>query len=134
MEIQLSGHPLHTRMQTVALRRDKEGAFVADATHLDLRKRGFVPVGSDLQPAGIIHQMSASSSFDLDGRVLRGLRTEMAVPAFEPSELSRGESCRDISGDHPELDPLVIDAEAASRIGRSMSMARRGGGAHICSL
>ncbi len=132
MDLAVRGHPLHTRLQTVVLRRGDGGGIVADAEHLDLRKRGFVPVGADLQPSGVIHQMSLHCSVDLERRALGDVRSEMAVPAFDATELTRGESCRDVSGGHAELDGLALGDGAASSIGGAMGRAR--GCSHLLAL
>jgi len=103
MRLQPTGHPLHTRLQTIDVRRDGAGQVIATASHLDLRKRGFVPVGADLQNSGIIHQMGIRAEIDARQRVLIRAEATMPVVAFEPSELTRGESCRDVSGELPGL-------------------------------
>ncbi len=131
MDLNLGGHPLHSRFQTVVVRRCEDGIAV-EAEHLDLRKRGFVPVGSDLQAAGVIHRMAATARLDLDPPALRNLATSIAVPAFEASELTRGESCRDVAGPQPELDRLPLGAEASRSVATAMGGAR--GCTHLLSL
>ena len=57
MHLQNTGHPLHSRALSVALTQNDAGQLALESYLLDLRKRGFVPVGGDLQGPGIIHHM-----------------------------------------------------------------------------
>ena len=58
MRLDLSGHPLHTRALSVVVGAPADGDAGRSSVELvDLRKRGFTPVGTELQGAGIIHQM-----------------------------------------------------------------------------
>ncbi len=132
MDLALSGFPLHTRLQTVAALRGEEGNVSVDARLLDVRKRGFVPVGADLQTSGIIHQMSLRAALDLDGGALTDVETAMAVPAFEPSPLTRGESCRDVAGRHAGLARLPLGDGAAAAVGAAMGSVR--GCSHLLAL
>jgi hypothetical protein len=98
MHLDPGGHPLHTRALGVTLAVRADGRLDARATILDLRKRGFVPVGSDLQPSGIVHHMIVDAVVDpVTGRIETIGGTQPAV-AFEASALSQGESCRDPIG------------------------------------
>lgn len=132
MDLRFSGHPLHTRFQSVVVRRLDDGAFAVEGEHLDLRKRGFVPVGSDLQASGIIHQMNLRAGLDPARRALTDVVSGVAVPAFEPSELSRGESCRDIAGPQADLRDLPLGATASRAISLAMSGVR--GCSHVLAL
>jgi len=132
MELNLSGHPLHTRLQTVAARRDAAGTVVVEAGHLDLRKRGFVPVGADLQASGIVHDMSLRATLDPQLACLRDVETAMRTPAFERSELTRGETCRDVAGRHPALESLPLDGGTSRAIAGAMNGVR--GCSHILAL
>ncbi len=114
-------------MQTVSIDRDQSGAVVAFGSHVDVRKRGLVPVGSDLQACGVIHQMTVRAAVDISARELRNLETAIVTPAFESSDLTRGESCRDIAGEQATLAALPLDANTGRSIGRAM------GGVHGCS-
>jgi len=91
----VSGEPLHTRMLTVELRSDEPGAVVARGQVIDLRKRGLVPVPGSLQLPGLIHHMALRVRVELPQRTVALLETEQAAVAFEPSEATGGESCRD---------------------------------------
>lgn len=132
MDLSLSGHPLHTRLQTVGAHLGAGGEISVDGRHLDVRKRGFVPVGSDLQASGVIHQMSVRAGLDLDSRVLTDVVSEMAVPAFEPSALTGGESCRDVAGPRPGLRHLPLDAATAAAVSDAMGGVR--GCSHVLAL
>src|SRR5262249_4200429 len=48
MHLDLGGHPLHTRALGITLSARDDGRVDVHGTVLDLRKRGFVPVGGDL--------------------------------------------------------------------------------------
>lgn len=62
---------------------------------IDLRKVGFVPMMSDIQPAGIIHQMSIDLDVDPATTRIDSVEVDQPVVAIEPSASSRGECCRD---------------------------------------
>ncbi len=132
MDLLLYGQPLHTRFQSIVARRCDDGELVAEGEHLDLRKRGFVPVGSDLQASGIIHQMNLRATLDLSTPALTGLVSGMAVPAFEPTALTGGETCRDIAGAHRELESLPLDASASRAVAGAMGGVR--GCSHLLAL
>lgn len=132
MRLNLTGHPLHSRLQTVAARAAGDGQVAVEATHLDLRKRGFVPVGADLQAAGIVHQMALHASFDPRGGELSNIVTSMVTPAFEASELTRGETCRDLVGGVPALSGLRLDDAAPRNVQAVMGGAK--GCSHLLAL
>jgi hypothetical protein len=102
MRLDLGGQPIHTRALSVVVEHTQPDGLRASVDLVDLRKRGFAPVGSELQGAGIIHQMG------LDARIERGeladLQVRQPVVAFEASAATRGESCRDVV---PALAALV---------------------------
>ena len=93
MRLDLGGHPLHTRALSVVVGREAQGLSVS-ADLLDLRKRGFTPVGTEMQGAGIIHQMGLDAH--LAGGVITRLAARQPVVAFEASAATRGESCRTV--------------------------------------
>ena len=132
MEIDLRGHPLHTRLQTIAVRREAAGRVLLLGEHLDVRKRGFVPVGSGLQPSGIIHQMAIRGEIDPGEKRLCGLESSIVTPAFEASDLTFGESCRDVTGVHDELGVLALDGDAGRLVAGSMGRAK--GCSHLLAL
>lgn len=104
MRLDLRGDPLHTRALSVSLTHAAPDRLTASASLLDLRKRGFVPVGGDLQPAGIVHDMRIDAEFARPSGALIRIVARQPVVAFEPSPLTGGESCRDIAG---TLEALV---------------------------
>jgi hypothetical protein len=111
MQLELGGHPIHTRALSVALTRRPQGGLAVSAELVDLRKRGFTPVGSELQGAGIIHQMGLDAV--VAGGVLRDIVARQPVVAFEASAATGGESCRDVAAGVGELAGLDLDAAAA---------------------
>ncbi len=93
MRLELGGHPIHTRALSVVVGLDAQGVAVS-ADLLDLRKRGFTPVGTEVQGAGIIHQMGLDAH--LAGGIITRLAARQPVVAFEASAATRGESCRTV--------------------------------------
>lgn len=84
-------------------------------------------MADDIQPAGVIHQMSIDLRLDWDSRVIRSLEVDQPFVAIEPSAASRGECCRDPA---PRLQALVgeaLDGRFARRLGEVF------GGALGCS-
>src|SRR5574342_552877 len=95
MDLDLGGHPLHTRALSVTLVQRADGRLDVAGTLLDLRKRGFVPVGGDLQTAGIVHHMLLDLVVDpATGRIDEAVARQPSV-AFEASAATEGERCRD---------------------------------------
>lgn len=132
MRLDLRGDPLHTRALSVTLAQAAPDRLVAGATLLDLRKRGFVPVGGDLQPAGIVHDMRIDAEFARpDGRLVRIAATQPVV-AFEPSPLTGGESCRDIAGAMGALIGTAPGDGWSRRVGEVSGGAR--GCSHLVTL
>jgi hypothetical protein len=94
VELSVRGHPLHTRSLSVTLSQRADGRLDAFAEVVDLRKRSFVPVGGDLQPAGVVHHMQLRGIVAPEPAVLETIVGAQPTVAFEPSALTRGESCR----------------------------------------
>ncbi|MEE8580944.1 MAG: DUF2889 domain-containing protein [Myxococcota bacterium] len=116
MHLQLSGHPLHSRSLTVKVEPMEDGRILARAELVDLRKRGFVPLAGQLQPSGVIHHMKVRGILNPATRVLDEIEAEQPTVAFEPSPLTRGESCR---------DPVrSIEALAGTRIVADLAYAK----------
>lgn len=132
MRLELQGDPLHTRSLSVTLLEGEPDRVVARASLLDLRKRGFVPVGGDLQPAGIVHDMRLEA--EVARSTERVLRLEAAQPvvAFEPSALTRGESCRDIAGGMTALAGACLDTSWSRRVSEASGGPR--GCSHLVTL
>jgi hypothetical protein len=98
MDLDLRGHPLHTRALTTVLSQRADGRIDAAGSLLDLRKRGFVPVGGDLQTSGIVHHMLLDTIVDpRTGRIDAASARQPSV-AFEAAAATEGESCRDPIG------------------------------------
>ncbi|AMN46211.1 hypothetical protein ACG33_03635 [Steroidobacter denitrificans] len=94
------GYPIHCRTLIVEVFQDESvqgesGRVRALATILDLRKQGWLPTGGELQTAGIIHHMLLDVLVDtVSGRIER-FEPGQQVVAFEASERTAGDSCRD---------------------------------------
>ena len=132
MSLAAAGHPLHTRSLSVTLREGADGAVEFAAYVLDLRKRGFAPVGGDLQGTGIIHHMRLDGALDrAAGHIVR-IDAQMPTVAFEASAASAGESCRDHIGRVAQLAGLGLDDGAAKRLGAEIGGPR--GCSHILTL
>lgn len=127
MELQVHGHPLHTRSLSITLYAAEAESMRVSAELVDLRKRGFVPVGGDLQPAGIVHLMQLEAEVDFAARRLRRIEAKQPRVAFEPSERTAGESCRDPAG---RLDAL---AGAGLGEGWARAVGERVGGPRGCT-
>ena len=126
MRLELGGHPLHTRALTVVLRAEA-GGLTASADLVDLRQRGFTPVGSAVQGAGIIHQMGLDVRLAAGGRTIEAVAARQPVVAFEASPGTLGESCRDVVPRLARLRGAALDDPAALRA----AMAGAAGCSHL---
>lgn len=127
MRIRVSGQPLHTRSLTIEVTQREHGKHRVRADVIDLRKTSFVPMTDALQTAGIIHHMHLTARVDPSNRVLESLDVAQPFVAFEPTERTAGESCRDPSG---SLQALVGQAFGD---GFTAELGRRFGGPRGCS-
>ncbi len=132
MTLSAAGHPLHTRSLSVTLRHGEDGVADFSAYILDLRKRGFAPVGGDLQGTGIIHHMRLDGRIDRAQGRLTGLTADMPSVAFEASPSTGGESCRDQIGRVAQLEGLTLDQTWARAIAAAIGGPR--GCSHILTL
>lgn len=123
----VQGLPLHTRSLTVAIWRSSAATWHARGDVIDLRKNGFVPSSYDLQPSGIIHMMSIDLDFDLETLEIDSIEVDQPFVAIEPSEVTRGECCRDPAPKLLELAGERLDADFAKKLGLQF------GGALGCS-
>ncbi len=89
---------------TLVVHALSDGRWHARGDVIDLRKVGFVPMMSDIQPAGIIHQMSIDLDVDPATTRIDSVTVDQPVVAIEPSKSSRGECCRDPA---PRLQALA---------------------------
>lgn len=115
MRLELAGHPLHTRALSVVVDGEPDGALRAVGELVDVRKRGFTPVGTAVQGAGIIHQMGLEARVDPGRQVIETLAARQPVVAFEASPATLGESCRDVVGGLAALRGMRLDDAGALR-------------------
>jgi hypothetical protein len=99
---------------------------------LDLRKRGFAPVGGDLQGPGIIHHMRLDGRLDRATEHLTAITAEMPTVAFEASPATGGESCRDQIGRVAGLTGLGLAAGWSPALGAAIGGPR--GCSHVLTL
>jgi len=127
MRLDLDGEPIHVRAQSVHAVLRSDGLVEAHGSLLDLRTRGFLPVGGSMQGMGIIHHMELGWLLDPAARVVRQWTPSQPTVAFEASPETRGESCRDPIG--------AVATLADVPLGGALSTALRdgAGGARGCS-
>ena len=116
MRLDVQGHPLHTRALSVTMNQRSDGRVDVGGSILDLRKRGFVPVGGDLQASGVIHDMRLRAVVDPATLALATITAEQPTVAFEPSATTGGESCRDPIGRVVALAGATLDATFNRRL------------------
>ncbi len=120
MELEAIGAPAHTRTLVVALTQLDPGRVDANGAIVDVRKRGLVPMASDLQTAGVIHDMHVRAEIELPAARITSVRVEQPSVAFEPSLATGGECCRD---PHARIEALVgtpLDADATRRLAAAL--------------
>ena len=132
MHLDVGGHPLHSRALGVTLSARDDGRVDVHGSVLDLRKRGFVPVGGDLQPSGIVHLMTLDAVVDRATARLESIVAAQPNVAFEPSAVSHGESCRDPVGNVQGLVGARFDAAWARRLSAEIGGPR--GCSHLLTL
>lgn len=127
MHLDHRGHPLHSRGLAITLTQRDDGKLDVFGEIIDLRKRGFVPVGGNLQPAGIVHHMQLRGVVDPQTVTLESLTGAQPAVAFEPSETTAGESCRDPVTRLDALGGVTLDEEFSRKLGSAF------GGPRGCS-
>jgi DUF2889 family protein len=132
MDLDVTGHPLHSRAFTVVLVERADGRLDLQASILDLRKRGFVPVAGDLQGPGIVHHMQLAGIVDPTVPRLDTVAAAQPNVAFEPSAVTGGESCRDPIRRIEALAGAALDADFARRLGAEIGGNR--GCSHLLTL
>jgi hypothetical protein len=132
MHLDLLGHPLHTRSLSITLTQRADGRLDVYGELLDLRKRGFVPVGGDLQPSGVVHHMTLAGVVDPTTLVVDELVARQPTVAFEASAVTRGESCRDPVDRVRALAGARLDDGFARRLGDEIGGPR--GCSHVLTL
>jgi hypothetical protein len=131
MSLTAAGHPLHTRSLSVTLTHATPLAGFA-AYVLDLRKRGFAPVGGDLQGTGIIHHMRLDGAIDRAARRIARVGAQMPAVAFEASPATGGESCRDLMSRVDRLAGVSLTDGYTQALGAEIGGPR--GCSHILTL
>lgn len=132
MHLHSTGHPLHSRALAVSLTQQSATHLALDSYLLDLRKRGFVPVGGDLQGPGIIHHMRLLGAIATDPLRIERIVAEQPSVAFEPNALTRGESCRDPIDRISALAGTLLDGDYGTRLSAAIGANR--GCSHILTL
>lgn len=126
------GGPLHTRTLSVTLTRAEPPLIGFQAYVLDLRKRGFAPVGGDLQATGIIHHMQVDGLVDTDSGRIVEIASRMPAVAFEARPATGGDTCREVSARTSLLAGVSIDDQYARAVAAAIGGPR--GCSHICTL
>lgn len=132
MRLEVRGHPVHTRALGVTLSEREDGRVSATGYVLDLRKRGVVPIASDLQGPGVIHNMLVDAVIDRRTRILDEIGVRQPTVAIEPSAVTGGESCRDPAARIEALRGTVLDGEHARRLSGAIGGPR--GCSHVLTL
>lgn len=130
MRLEQGGHPLHTRALSIVVSAAAGGRWSVSGELVDLRKRGFTPVGTEVQGAGIIHQMALLARVDPRRGVIETVTARQPVVAFEASPATRGESCRDVIGGLAALHGMRLDDAARLRA----AMAGAAGCSHLLAI
>lgn len=113
----LGGEPIHVRSQSVTAALAADGTLDVRGSLLDLRTRGFLPVGGNMQGMGIIHHMELAWTVDAATGSVTQWRPAQPTVAFEATPETGGESCRD------PLDRLA--ALGATPLGRPLATTLR---------
>jgi hypothetical protein len=118
---------MHTRALGVAAALRADGRVEANGYLIDLRTRGFLPVGGSMQGMGIIHHMELGWVVDPATDTVVAVEPRQPTVAFEAAPETAGESCRDPIG--------RIAATVGTRLGKGHTTAMReqAGGALGCS-
>jgi Protein of unknown function (DUF2889) len=120
MELEVIGAPAHTRTLVVSLAQLDRDRVLASGTIVDVRKRGLVPMASDLQTAGVIHDMRVRAEIALSPARIAAISVEQANVAFEPSLATGGECCRDPGPRIAALVDTPLDGDSTRRLGAAL--------------
>jgi hypothetical protein len=120
MELEAIGAPAHTRTLVVSLAQLAPDRIDASGTIVDVRKRGLVPMASDLQTAGMIHDMRVRVELSLSPARVAAISVEQANVAFEPSLATGGECCRDPGPRIAALVDTPLDGDSTLRLGAAL--------------
>ncbi|MBM4265464.1 MAG: DUF2889 domain-containing protein [Deltaproteobacteria bacterium] len=127
-----AGEPIHRRSLEIDLGAEEGGRRELRARIVDRRLHGFTVAGAQAIGPGPIHDMSARLSVDVAARRVAAAEGAMALPAFHPSPITRGETCRDILPNFADLVGAPIDEKLVASI-RS-AIGRERGCYHLTSL
>jgi hypothetical protein len=127
VRLELDGEPVHTRAQSVRVERRPDGMLEAFGSLLDLRTRGFLPVGGSMQGMGIIHHMELAWVIDAAAGIVRRWSPAQPTVAFEATAETAGECCRD------PIDRIASLTDVPLGDGLSLRLRERIGGALGCS-
>jgi len=120
MEFEAIGAPAHTRTLVVSLAQLAPDRIEANGAIVDVRKRGLVPMASDLQTAGVIHDMRVRAQIALSPARIAAISVEQANVAFEPSLATGGECCRDPGPRIASLVGTPLDRDSTRRLGAAL--------------
>jgi hypothetical protein len=127
MRLDLDGEPVHVRAQSVLVVQRPDGLLDAHGSLLNLRTRGFLPVGGSMQGMGIIHHMELGWVVDPSTGVVRQWAPAQPTVAFEATPETAGESCRD------PIERLASATDVPLGAGLSDRLRERIGGPLGCS-
>jgi hypothetical protein len=127
VRLDLDGEPIHTRAQSAWVTLRPDGLLDARGYLLDVRTRGFLPVGGNMQGMGIIHHMELGWIVDPAAAVVKTWAPSQPTVAFEATAETAGESCRD------PADRVASLAEVPLGAGLSGTLRDRIGGPAGCS-
>jgi hypothetical protein len=127
-----AGEPLHTRMLTLEVRQAEGARLAVRGEVIDLRKRGLVPVPGSFQLPGVIHRMELEATLDPAERRVETLEVRQPVVAFEASEATGGESCRDPAAALRSLAGARLDGAFLKRLSAAYGGPR--GCTHLLTL
>jgi hypothetical protein len=127
MRLDLDGEPLHMRAESVLVALRPDGKLDARGSLLDLRTRGFLPIGGSMQGMGIIHHMELAWVVDARGGVVEQWLPAQPTVAFEATVETAGESCRD------PVERVATVGDVPLGPALSARLRERAGGALGCS-
>jgi hypothetical protein len=127
VRLDVDGEPIHTRAQSVLVTLRPDGRLDARGSLLDLRTRGFLPIGGSMQGMGIIHHMELGWTVDPTRRVVEDWAPSQPTVAFEATPETAGESCRD------PIDRVASLADVPLGSSLSTTLRERIGGPLGCS-
>jgi hypothetical protein len=127
-----AGEPIHRRTLEVELGAERDGRREMRARIVDRRLHGFTVAGAQTIGPGPIHDMNARIALDVGARRIVAAEGAMALLAFYPSPLTRGESCRDSLPNFADLVGAAIDETLVASIRGAIGRER--GCYHLTSL